>query len=101
MDDYQLDFKERMWILEAPAPWYLITVPENISKEIKKEFGHLHRGWGSIPVEVHIGGSIWKTSIFWEKKGTYVFTVKKEIRAREKLIINKLIDVSLKLKVGV
>ena len=86
MDSWEKTIKARLWIYEAPAPWYMITIPLSVSAEIKKMFGHLHRGWGSIPVTVGIGGSSWKTSIFWEKKGTYLLPIKKEIRKAESLM---------------
>lgn len=95
MDEFEVKFKAKLWIYEAPAPWYMITVPLKESSEIKKVFGHLHRGWGSIPVSVQIKGSIWKTSIFWEKKGTYILPVKKEIRVKEKITNGNMLEISL------
>ena len=86
MDSWEKTIKARLWIYEAPAPWYMITVPLKESTEIKKKFGMFHRGWGSIPVIVQIGSSNWKTSIFWEKKGTYLLPIKKEIRKAESLM---------------
>lgn len=93
----ELSFKANLWVWDGPNPWYFITVPKNISKDIRSRFRHVHRGWGSIPVEVNIGGSIWKTSIFWEKKGTYLLPIKKDVRARENLSANKKTQVSLKI----
>lgn len=95
MNEFEVKFKARLWIYEAPAPWYMITVPVKESSEIKKKFGHLHRGWGSIPVEVKIGGSIWKTSIFWEKKGTYLLPIKKEIRRAENISSGDLVTLQI------
>lgn len=83
MNSLELIVKTKVWIYEGPNPWYFITIPKNNSLEINKKFGHLHRGWGSIPVKVTLGKSTWKTSIFWEKKGTYIMPIKKEIRINE------------------
>lgn len=85
MEPYALTFKAKVWIYEGPSPWYFITVPKKESAELKKMFGPFHRGWGSIPVLVTIGASSWKTSIFWEKKGTYLLPIKKEIRNAENI----------------
>lgn len=93
----EVNFKSNLWIWDGPNPWYFVTVPEEISKNIREQFRHVHRGWGSIPVEVIIGGSVWKTSIFWEKKGTYLLPIKKEVRLKEKLFTNKRIEVGLKI----
>ena len=95
MDSWEKTIKARLWIYEAPAPWYMITIPLSVSAEIKKKFGMFHRGWGSIPVTVGIGGSSWKTSIFWEKKGTYLLPIKKEIRKNEKITSGDSVELSL------
>lgn len=93
--DFELDFTSNLWVWDGPAAWYFVTVPEKESKLIRDRFRHVHRGWGSIPVTVQIGESTWKTSIFWEKKGTYLLPIKKEIRTKEKLITNKKVEVKL------
>ncbi len=95
MDSWEKRFKARLWIYEAPAPWHMITIPLNVSAEIKKMFGHLHRGWGSIPVIVRIGETTWKTSIFWEKKGTYLLPIKKEIRRAENISSGDLVTLQI------
>ncbi|EKD87045.1 MAG: hypothetical protein ACD_37C00065G0005 [uncultured bacterium] len=95
MEDFEVKFKAKIWIYEGPTPWYMITVPLNVSTIIKKRFGHLHRGWGSIPVIVGIGESSWKTSIFWEKKGTYLLPIKKQIRVKEKITNGDIVEISL------
>lgn len=95
MDEFEVNFKAKLWIYETPAPWYMITVPINVSSKIKDRFGHLHRGWGSIPVIVSIGETAWKTSIFWEKKGTYILPVKKSVRVKEKITNGDMLEISL------
>ena len=97
--DNEFTFSTKLWIMEAPTPWYLITVPEHESSYIKRMFGHLHRGWGSIPVKVQIGETTWNTSIFWEKKGTYVMPVKKEVRIKEDIKNGDSVKVGLTLEV--
>lgn len=84
-ETYELKIKAKVWLFDGPAAWYMVTIPEKESKEINKLYGDFHRGWGSIPVKVTLGLSTWKTSIFWEKKGTYILALKKEIRRREKV----------------
>ena len=94
-DSFQRKIKTKLWIWDGPSPWYFITVPKSESMEIKKIFGAYHRGWGSIPVSVRIGASNWKTSIFWEKKGTYLLPIKKEIRKTEDIKNGDLISLTL------
>ena len=43
-----------------------------------------HRGFGSIPVEVSIGGSVWQTLLFPDKAaGSFLLPIKRAIRDRE------------------
>ncbi|MBI2621049.1 MAG: DUF1905 domain-containing protein [Candidatus Levybacteria bacterium] len=95
MEDFELEIKARVWIWEGTSPWYFVTIPKKESSLIRREFRHVHRGWGSIPVFVRIGKSNCKTSIFWEKKGTYILPIKKEIRHAEKITNGDVIKLSL------
>ena len=64
--------------------WHFVTVPVATSKQIKKRHGLAARGWGSIRVNVTLGKSQWKTSIFPDKKANaYVLPLKADIRAKE------------------
>ncbi len=64
--------------------WHFLTVPEKQSAEIKKTFEGKSRGWGSLPVEVVLGKTKWKTSIFPDKKsGTYLLPLKAAVRMKE------------------
>lgn len=66
------------------AGWHFLTVPEKQSKEIKKSFGGKTRGWGSLPVNVTLDKTSWKTSIFPDKKsGTYLLPLKADVRKKE------------------
>ncbi len=100
-DYFELIIKVKIWVFEGPTAWYMVTIPLKQSTEIKKEFGDRHRGWGSIPVSVKLGKSTWKTSIFWEKKGTYVMALKKEIRRAEKVTSGDVIEFKLQIDYGI
>lgn len=95
--DYNFHIKAKVWIYEGPNPWYFVTVPKKEASFIRKELLHKHRGWGSIPTEVTIGKSTWKTSIFWEKAGTYLLPIKKSVRAKEGITNGSMISLSLTL----
>jgi hypothetical protein len=43
------------------------------------------RGFGSVKVTAHIGGSRWQTSLFPQKTGGWFLPVKKPVRLAEKL----------------
>lgn len=61
------------------APWTYLPIP--FSKVPNVDPG----GWGSIPVEVTVGTSTWKTSLFPLKKDGYFLPMKKAILKKENL----------------
>ena len=72
----------------APASWWFVTVPQNISDTIKQEvFWYISKGaqprkwrW-SVRVQVMVGFIKRETSIFPDKKsGCYLLPIKSEIR---------------------
>jgi len=80
--------------------WYFITVPVEISDDIKQGFGDMTRGWGSLPVIVKVGVSNWKTSIFPDKKaGAYILPVKSEIRKKESIKEGDKIELTIEINV--
>lgn len=98
MDKFEIDLKVKVWIFDAPAPWYMVTIPIKDSAVIRERYRTEHRGWGSIPATVQIGESIWKTSIFWEKAGTYLLPIKKEIRNKEKITSGDIVSVMISIE---
>jgi hypothetical protein len=92
-------FTEELWLYPGEsANWHFVSVPKDLSTEIKNKFGKNARGWGSLPVEVTIGESRWRTSIFPEKKsGTYLLPVKANVRAKEGLHAGMKVEVRIKL----
>lgn len=66
--------------------WHFVTIPKTESTMITSRFSSQKRGWGSLPVEVTLGETVWKTSIFPDtKSGTYLLPIKASIRQREGL----------------
>ena len=73
-----------MWLYPGMAGWHFVTVPKKQSAEIKKLFGGMARGWGSLPVLITIGKTSWKTSIFPDKKaGAYLLPLKADVRKKQ------------------
>ena len=89
----------------APASWWFITVPQDISNKIKEENiwyiskGAQTRKWRwSIKVEATIGYIKRETSIFPDKKsGCYLLPIKASIRKELHIEKNMKINVSLTL----
>ncbi len=80
----QFSVRAKVRTFTGAATWYFAMLPVNTSKEIRGRFGHSARGWGSLPVEVTLGESVWKTSIFPDKRaGAYLLPMKAGIRKKE------------------
>ncbi|MGQ0831186.1 MAG: DUF1905 domain-containing protein [Microthrixaceae bacterium] len=78
-------FTAPLWIWDASGEgsWHFVTLPEDAADEIKAiTDGGVRRGFGSVRVEVTVGPTTWRTSIFPSKEsGSYVLPVKKVVRA--------------------
>lgn len=78
--------KAKVWVYPGPAPWHFITIPKKEAAKIREEFGHLERGWRSLPLRVIIGKTNWKTSMFWDgDEGSYILPIKKQVRRAENI----------------
>lgn len=89
-------FKAKLWLYQGKAAWHFITVPKDISEQIKSFAALPKRGWGSVRVTATVGKTTWKTSIFPDsKQGTYLLPVKADVRRKESLNVDDVITVVL------
>jgi hypothetical protein len=89
----------KVWLYSGMAAWHFITLPKKESDEIKELFGEMKRGWGSLPVEVTVGKTTWRTSIFPDKKaGAYLFPLKASVRKKEGISEGDMITLVLEIK---
>lgn len=79
------------------ASWYFVTLPEDVADAIDDELGGPDLpGFGSIRVEVTLGGSKWKTSIFPSKEhASFILPVKQAVRRAEGIDDGDEVDVEL------
>ena len=77
------EFTATLWEHSSmPGSWYFITLPEDCADAIAAMTeGAERRGFGSVRVEVTIGPTTWRTSVFPDtQSGSYVLPVKKAVR---------------------
>ncbi|GAB2872637.1 DUF1905 domain-containing protein [Nocardioides pacificus] len=60
------EFEAEIWLSDSVDAWAFVTVPEEIGEEIRMESGP-PTGFGSVRVEVTMGTSTWRTSVFPDK----------------------------------
>lgn len=88
-------FEAELWEWESRASWFFVTVPPDESEDIR-EMSPDDRGFGSVRVEVEVGRSRWRTSVFPDSKiGCYVLPVKKAVRVAEDIEPGDLVGVTL------
>ena len=92
-------FTSLLWIWrgEAAGRWYFVTVPEELSGEIKAHGFEIPRGFGSVRVEARILDVSWRTSVFPLNSGGYVLPVKAEVRKRANIAAGDEVPVELTL----
>lgn len=91
-------FIARLWLAEVEgAAWVFVTVPPEISDEIA-ESAPTRAGFGSVRVEVTIGDTTWRTSLFPDsKRGAYLLPVKKAVRRAESIEVGNEVEVDVRL----
>jgi hypothetical protein len=94
-------FQSVVWEHDGPGSWHFVSLPDDVADDIDERYGHLEAGFGSLRVEVVIGATTWRTSIFPDtKRGTYVLPVKKAVRTAEDLTDGTSVDVALTVVAG-
>jgi len=90
--------KAKVWLYPAQtAAWHFLTLPKKEGQEIRKMFKAVSKGWGSLPVEVTLRSTTWKTSIFPDKtSGSYLLPLKAAVRKREEIEESDTISFTLK-----
>lgn len=77
--------------------WHFLTIPEELSAEIRAQSMLRRSGFGSVRVEASIGNVSWRTSVFPQKSGGYILPVKADVRRRADISDGD--DVSLTLEI--
>ena len=94
-------FEAPLWLHVAEGAWHFVTLPEGVSDEIEEQATGSRRGFGSVPVQVTIGGTTWRTSIFPDTKaGAYVLPVKKAVRQAERITAGDVVEVTVEPQVA-
>ena len=90
------EFSAVLWVQEGDAQWHFITLPGEISDDIRQLTGSTQRGFGSVRVSVTVGSTTWQTSVFPDSKtGCYVLPTKKPVRLAEDLVAGATVAVQL------
>lgn len=96
----QYKFKTKVWLYPGMAGWHFASLPQDISEDIKQNFGDRKRGWGSLHITATIGKTNWKTSIPPDKKsGGYLLPLKADIRKKEGILADNNITLQIEINI--
>jgi len=83
-----VEFDAQLWVWDSrqAETWTFVSLPVEESEHIRELTAGPRRGFGSVRVEVRVGTTTWRTSIFPDAgSGTYALPVKKAVRRAEGL----------------
>ena len=84
--EYEFIGEFRTYKKEDTCGWNFLFMSQDLAKEIRAMHKHQEEGWGRMKVTAKIGGSEWKTSIWFDTKNdTYLLPIKAAIRKKENI----------------
>lgn len=96
MIDLEFTFSADLWEYSGKGSWHFVTLPPDISADIKTFTRHHTSGFRTVRTRALIGSSDWLTSLFPVKdKGGYVLPVKAAIRRAENIADGDTVSVHL------
>lgn len=85
-----------LWRYAGAGGWHFISLPQDLSGEIRNMLKWQEEGWGRLPATARIGQTTWSTAIWFDSKSqTYLLPVKADIRKKEKIGTEIPVDVVL------
>jgi len=90
MNSIKYQFSAKPWQHSGPGSWHFVSLPTDMSGEIRQNLQWQEEGWGRLKVRAKIGNSEWETAIWFDTKHkTYLLPLKAEIRRKEKIEAGK------------
>ena len=77
--------------------WHFLTIPEELSAEIRAQSLLRRGGFGSVRVEASIDDVCWRTSVFPQKSGGYILPVKVDVRKRADISDGNAVSLTLEI----
>ena len=90
------DFSAKIWKHNSNGGWFFVSLPKDISKEIRQHLKWQEEGWGRMKSSANVNGIEWETAIWFDKKlDTYLLPIKADIRRKLGLNLDDKISVSI------
>ncbi|MBK7761798.1 MAG: DUF1905 domain-containing protein [Bacteroidetes bacterium] len=89
-------FHAKPWQHASPGGWHFVTLPNDVSTEIRQALKFEEQGWGRLKAFAKIGDSQWETAIWFDTKWqSYLLPLKADIRKKETVLVGDEIEVSI------
>ncbi|GAA5161519.1 DUF1905 domain-containing protein [Ornithinimicrobium tianjinense] len=88
-------FTAPLWRSQTVDAWHFVTLPPDAAALVG-ERPRPQRGFGSVRVQVRVGSTIWRTSVFPDRaSASYLLPVKRSVRLAEDLEEGEPVTISL------
>ena len=95
---YEFDAELWRWQARKADAWVFVSLPTDVADEVLEVAAGATRGFGSVRVEVTLGSTVWRTSIFPDDGAkTYVLPLKKTVRRAEQCDVGDTVRLRLAL----
>jgi hypothetical protein len=92
-------FTAELWQYDGESPWGFITLPTELSQDIRAKHGPSATSVGSIKVTATVGATYWATSLYpAHSDRRYVLPIQKSVRTAEQLEAGLPVEVWLGLR---
>lgn len=94
----KIEFEGTVRLWPANEKFFLLGLPKDLSADIFEISDGLTNGWGSLKVEARLGTTIWRTSIFPDKKlGIFELPLKALVRKQNNLDVGSVTSCEIEL----
>lgn len=93
----QYEFVAELWRWNGEAAWHFVTLPHEVTDDIDETHEGSRAGFGSRRVEVTVGSTTWRTSVFPDKNAaSYLLPMKQAVRKAEDLVEGASVEIRLR-----
>ncbi len=93
----EFQFNGAIWQYSTlKGSWYFVSLPVEISNEIRENWKWQEEGWGRLKATARINHTEWETAIWFDSKmKTYLLPLKADVRRKEKLEFGNFTSISI------
>ncbi len=92
-------FTAKLWRHDGNGAWHFVTVPVELSAQVRTMAGTMMNAFGTLRVTATIGAASWKTSLFFDtKRKAFLLPVKAEVRRKARVCHGDSAEVTIKIE---